>query len=186
VSVSVYEWADGGPRSSVGTDQIRLAATADISDQLIVFSNATASAHYVAVIRRNLHGENALSSPADTQPGTCVENGTDRQCSLLVGRIVITTSANQYDVDDPALALGVQIAAWLKSRLPAENALTTNPVILRGLAPPPAAVGHACTRTDEGTCIRGGEFCRDSDEGTYGYDANGTRYYCTDGHWEDS
>jgi hypothetical protein len=41
-----------------------------------------------------------------------------------------------------------------------------------------------CTRTDSGTCIQGGEFCRDSDEGTYGYDANGRRYYCTNGHWE--
>lgn len=49
-----------------------------------------------------------------------------------------------------------------------------------------APVQHSCTRTDEGTCIQGGEFCRDSDEGRYGYDANGTRYLCTEGHWEDT
>lgn len=52
----------------------------------------------------------------------------------------------------------------------------------------PAAPPQSCTTTSSGTCIQGGEFCRQDEYGTYGYDANGTRYTCTGDpthpHWE--
>jgi hypothetical protein len=58
-------------------------------------------------------------------------------------------------------------------------------------APPPApsttvTVQHACTQTSSGSCIRGGEFCPNADDGQYGYDAQGRRYICRDRHWEKS
>jgi hypothetical protein len=43
---------------------------------------------------------------------------------------------------------------------------------------------HGCTRTSSGTCIQGGEFCPAADNGKYGWDANGRKYICRDGHWE--
>jgi hypothetical protein len=42
---------------------------------------------------------------------------------------------------------------------------------------------HACTTTSSGSCIRGGEFCPDSKDGQYGYDAVGRQYFCSDKHW---
>lgn len=56
--------------------------------------------------------------------------------------------------------------------------------------PPPAAPPQtqACTTTASGNCIQGGEFCRQDEYGTYGYDANGRKYLCTGDavhpHWE--
>jgi beta-lactam-binding protein with PASTA domain len=58
--------------------------------------------------------------------------------------------------------------------------------------PPPAAsqppAQHSCTLTNSGTCIRGGEFCRQADYGTTGYDADGRAWVCTGStthpHWE--
>jgi len=51
---------------------------------------------------------------------------------------------------------------------------------------PPAQ--HSCTLTNSGTCIRGGEFCRQADYGTTGYDADGQAWVCTGNtthpHWE--
>ncbi|RLV50963.1 hypothetical protein D9V37_03260 [Nocardioides mangrovicus] len=41
---------------------------------------------------------------------------------------------------------------------------------------------HACTRTSSGTCIRGGEFCRQSQYGHSGWDAVGRRYVCKGSH----
>lgn len=50
--------------------------------------------------------------------------------------------------------------------------------------PPP----QSCTTTSSGTCIRGGEFCRQDEYGTTGYDAEGRAYTCTGDathpHWE--
>ena len=47
---------------------------------------------------------------------------------------------------------------------------------------------HACTRTSSGSCIQGGEFCKQSAYDQSGYDADGTRYVCkgdsTHPHWE--
>ncbi len=54
----------------------------------------------------------------------------------------------------------------------------------------PALAKHACTRTSSGSCIRGGEFCKQSQYGHYGWDAKGRRYRCTGSHqhphWEKS
>lgn len=59
--------------------------------------------------------------------------------------------------------------------------------------PPPPSVAqppaqHSCTLTNSGTCIRGGEFCRQADYGTTGYDADGRAWTCTGDtthpHWE--
>jgi hypothetical protein len=50
------------------------------------------------------------------------------------------------------------------------------------------AAHHACTRTSRGTCIQGGEFCKQSEYGHHGWDAEGRRYTCkgnrTHPHWE--
>jgi hypothetical protein len=47
---------------------------------------------------------------------------------------------------------------------------------------------HACTRTSSGTCIQGGEFCRQDEYGQSGWDAQGRRYVCKGSHvhphWE--
>ncbi|MDX6232782.1 MAG: hypothetical protein QOH68_1782 [Nocardioidaceae bacterium] len=47
---------------------------------------------------------------------------------------------------------------------------------------------HACTRTASGSCIQGGEFCRQALYGQAGWNASGTRYTCTGDkthpHWE--
>ena len=47
---------------------------------------------------------------------------------------------------------------------------------------------HACTHTSSGSCIRGGEFCKQSQYGQSGWDAVGRRYVCkgdhTHPHWE--
>jgi membrane protein involved in colicin uptake len=47
---------------------------------------------------------------------------------------------------------------------------------------------HACTQTSSGSCIQGGEFCKQSAYDQSGYDADGTRYVCkgdtTHPHWE--
>lgn len=52
----------------------------------------------------------------------------------------------------------------------------------------PALAKHPCTRTSSGACIRGGEFCKQSEYGHYGWDAKGRRYKCTGSHshphWE--
>lgn len=60
------------------------------------------------------------------------------------------------------------------------------PVAPRASTPP--AQQHTCTMTSSGSCIRGGEFCRQADYGMTGYDADGTGYVCTGDrthpHWE--
>ena len=70
-------------------------------------------------------------------------------------------------------------------------------VLLTG-APATPAIAHAshssvaghhhCTRTSSGSCIRGGEFCKQSQYGQVGYDAHGRKYVCkgshTHPHWE--
>lgn len=43
---------------------------------------------------------------------------------------------------------------------------------------------HSCTLTSTGNCIRGGEFCPASATGHNGYDIDGRRYVCRNGHWE--
>jgi hypothetical protein len=156
----------------------------DLSARLVVFRSGAAAAHDVTLTARNGDGENAQDSPLVHQPGACVNDqvGGERQCDLLVGRIEIVTVADLYDDDDPALELAVDIAKWLHGRIPLEARLTVAPRFGHPTSAKPEA--HSCTLTDEGTCIRGGEFCRDRDEGTYGYDTDGVRYYCTDGHWE--
>lgn len=54
-------------------------------------------------------------------------------------------------------------------------------------APASAVVGHACTHTSSGSCIRGGQFCPQASYGHSGYDAKGRRYVCkgdhTHPHW---
>jgi len=51
-----------------------------------------------------------------------------------------------------------------------------------------APASHSCTRTSTGSCIRGGEFCKQSMYGETGYDANGRSWVCTGDsthpHWE--
>jgi len=58
-----------------------------------------------------------------------------------------------------------------------------------------AASGHlavkshrGCTRTSSGSCIRGGEFCKQSEYRESGWDAVGRRYVCKGSrshpHWE--
>lgn len=42
---------------------------------------------------------------------------------------------------------------------------------------------HSCTTTSSGSCIRGGEFCPSSKAGQFGWDAQGHKYICRDGHW---
>lgn len=44
-------------------------------------------------------------------------------------------------------------------------------------AAPPAS--HACTRTSTGSCIAGGQFCKQSMYGQIGYDASGNSWKCT-------
>jgi membrane protein involved in colicin uptake len=47
---------------------------------------------------------------------------------------------------------------------------------------------HTCTQTSSGSCIRGGELCKQSEYDQSGYDADGTRYVCkgdsSHPHWE--
>jgi hypothetical protein len=47
---------------------------------------------------------------------------------------------------------------------------------------------HSCTRTSTGSCIRGGEFCKQSMYGQTGYDGSGRAWRCTGDHthphWE--
>jgi hypothetical protein len=47
---------------------------------------------------------------------------------------------------------------------------------------------HACTRTSSERCSQGGEFCKQSEYGRLGWDANGRRYICRRNHvhphWE--
>ena len=48
----------------------------------------------------------------------------------------------------------------------------------------PAGGQQQCTKTSTGKCIEAGEYCKESEIGTYGYDGNSRRLYCgTDGHW---
>jgi len=51
-----------------------------------------------------------------------------------------------------------------------------------------APASHSCTRTSTGSCIQGGEFCKQSMYGQTGYDANGRSWVCTGDsthpHWE--
>jgi hypothetical protein len=51
-----------------------------------------------------------------------------------------------------------------------------------------APATHACTKTSSGSCIQGGEFCRQALYGQSGWNASGTRYTCTGDHthphWE--
>lgn len=56
------------------------------------------------------------------------------------------------------------------------------PIHRQTSAPPPPPVGHACTRTSTGSCIRAGEFCPAADYGQSGRDANGTSLTCTGDH----
>jgi peptidoglycan hydrolase CwlO-like protein len=52
----------------------------------------------------------------------------------------------------------------------------------------PVAKTHACTQTASGSCIQGGEFCRQALYGQSGWDGSGRRYTCTGDHvhphWE--
>lgn len=63
-----------------------------------------------------------------------------------------------------------------------------SPTATAHTAGPPVAVG--CTTTSSGSCIRGGEFCPTSDNGTTGTDGAGRTYVCEDktgsgrDHWE--
>lgn len=75
---------------------------------------------------------------------------------------------------DPARALRRSFGLGVRPVAEGSTAASRSPVV----AVP------SCTRTNEDTCIQGGEFCRNSGEGTYGYDADGRRYLCTSGHWE--
>lgn len=51
-----------------------------------------------------------------------------------------------------------------------------------------APTTHSCTKTSSGSCIQGGEFCRQALYGQSGWNASGTRYTCTGDHthphWE--
>jgi hypothetical protein len=55
--------------------------------------------------------------------------------------------------------------------------------------PPREPTSHQCTTTSTGKCIKAGEFCKEADYGTAGYDADGDRLVCTGNnpshpHWE--
>ncbi|MXG89314.1 hypothetical protein [Nocardioides flavescens] len=54
-------------------------------------------------------------------------------------------------------------------------------------APASAVVGHPCTHTSSGSCIRGGQFCPQASYGKSGWDAKGRHYVCkgdhTHPHW---
>lgn len=69
----------------------------------------------------------------------------------------------------------------------------SNVVVLRVHAPAPVkhtaqATSHSCTRTSSGSCIAGGQFCKQSMYGQIGYDASGRSWRCTGDrthpHWE--
>lgn len=71
--------------------------------------------------------------------------------------------------------------------------LDVSPVVVVHVTAPkpvktPAPVHHSCTRTSTGSCIRGGEFCKQSMYGQTGYDAGGRSWVCTGDHthphWE--
>jgi len=79
----------------------------------------------------------------------------------------------------------------LRTRLSA--AVLGGAIVLTGgaasIAPANAAPAHhPCTRTSSGSCIRGGEFCKQSQYGHSGWDAKGRRYVCKGNHehphWE--
>jgi hypothetical protein len=65
-------------------------------------------------------------------------------------------------------------------------------VIVRVTAPAKhthaTSVGHSCTTTSTGSCIRGGEFCAQAMYGHVGYDSSGRSWRCTGDHthphWE--
>jgi hypothetical protein len=42
-----------------------------------------------------------------------------------------------------------------------------------------------CTRTNSGKCVKAGQYCKSSEKGHYGQDAQGRRLYCSpqDRHW---
>jgi hypothetical protein len=74
-----------------------------------------------------------------------------------------------------------------RSTPPSPKPARTTPKPKPSRPTPPAPARHACTRTSSGTCIQGGEFCRQALYGTSGWDAAGRRYVCegdhTHPHW---
>lgn len=53
---------------------------------------------------------------------------------------------------------------------------------------PTTTTSHTCTKTSSGSCIQGGEFCKQALYGQTGYDGSGRKYTCTGDHvhphWE--
>lgn len=83
-----------------------------------------------------------------------------------------------------ALALGLATAGLTSAT---STAAIAAPVI--AAAPVTAAASHhACTKTSSGKCIKGGEFCKQSQYNHSGWDAAGRRYVCkgnrTHPHWQ--
>ena len=70
--------------------------------------------------------------------------------------------------------------ALLAASVPSKSPKTTSPTT--------APATHACTKTSSGSCIQGGEFCKQALYGQPGWNASGTRYTCTGDHthphWE--
>ncbi|WGL52047.1 hypothetical protein P5P86_19110 [Nocardioides sp. BP30] len=76
----------------------------------------------------------------------------------------------------------------------ADSVLAVSPVVTIHVTAPAKASGssqpasHSCTRTSSGSCIQGGEFCKQSMYGQVGYDASGRSWECTGDHthphWE--
>lgn len=101
-------------------------------------------------------------------------------------------AAKQRDVllASPAEAKAIKCVSGLRTGKP-----TSQPRITTAQAPParPAPVpttstAAQCTQTSTGSCIRGGEFCRQAQYGQQGTDAEGRTYTCTGSqkhpHWE--
>lgn len=183
--LSVFQWADAGPPFATGTLAVALEGRRSDSALLTVFDSGRHAADDVETTSGNVGGDNAENSPADPYPGICFDQAPtqQRECELLFGRVEIVTFASLRQPDDPALELGIELGDWLKSQVPLEQSLTVQPSM--GLpAMASSASSSQCTLTDTGSCIRGGEFCRASDDGQVGFDAAGDEYMCRSGHWE--
>ena len=86
-------------------------------------------------------------------------------------------------------AKGAEAAA--KKELKSARALVATTTTPRAATPtkaPSAPASHACTTTSSGSCIQGGQFCRQALYGQTGYDGSGRKYTCTGDHthphWE--
>jgi hypothetical protein len=109
-------------------------------------------------------------------------------------RSSLADARSQEDVLKSQLADAKDAEAAAKKKLKSAQALVATPATP---ATPKAATptktaaaptSHACTKTSSGSCIQGGEFCRQALYGQTGYDGSGRKWTCTGDHvhphWE--